>query len=378
MIAVIADDFTGASEIAGIGLRYGLNFKILLGSSMKLEAQLLDNIHGIIICTDSRSMSLSKALQVTEDALKFALAYQPSLLYKKIDSVLRGYVQEEIALQMKLTGQIRALIVPANPSLKRTIQHGEYFIDGVRINETDFANDPEFPVKSAQVSKMLSSDHVKIIKLGASVPERGVLIGETSSVQEMAAWAEMADNTFTLAGAGDFFTYLVNKNREPEIGNSFPLELPHLYVSGTAIETRRAFIKNLHQSKKCVKYLIDRIDENWLKEADSLIKEHQKLVIAIDASEKPAAKLRLQMAETVKALINRNNLQEIFIEGGSTASAILNLSGIQLLEPIEELARGVVKMKCIITNDVMMHQNMFITVKPGSYALDEKILNLYQ
>lgn len=377
MIAVIADDFTGASEIAGIGLRYGLNFKILLGTSLKLEAHLLENAHGIILCTDSRSMNLHNAIQVTEEALKLVLSYQPTLLYKKIDSVLRGYVMEEMALQMKFTNKIRALVLPANPSLKRTIQHGEYFIDGVRINETDFVNDPEFPIRTSQVSKMVSSNYVKINRLEDAVADEGVVIGEASTIQEIAAWADKVNNTWAIAGAGDFFTYLINKNRNPKITHVSPFELPYLYVSGTAIETRKAFIKKLQQTKHCVAYLPENIDEQWLNGCDGIIKEQQKLLIAIDESNKSALTLRLQMAQTVKALIRRNDLKEIFIEGGSTASAILNELGILVLEPIEELARGVVRTKCLLTIDGNSHQHICITVKPGSYALPEKMLELY-
>ena len=51
MIVVIADDFTGAAEIAGLGLRYGLNVVIKLELTTDINTDLL------IIATDSRSMN---------------------------------------------------------------------------------------------------------------------------------------------------------------------------------------------------------------------------------------------------------------------------------------------------------------------------------
>ena len=46
MIAVIADDFTGAAEIAGIGLRYGLTIQLAMpGVSY-------DNAELFIVSTD--------------------------------------------------------------------------------------------------------------------------------------------------------------------------------------------------------------------------------------------------------------------------------------------------------------------------------------
>ena len=41
MIIVIADDFTGAAELAGIGLRYGLRVKILTDLDQLVNAELV-------------------------------------------------------------------------------------------------------------------------------------------------------------------------------------------------------------------------------------------------------------------------------------------------------------------------------------------------
>ena len=61
-------------------------------------------------------------------------------------------------------------------------------------------------------------------------------------------------------------------------------------------------------------------------------------------------------------------VKEIFIEGGSTAAAILEEIKIKQLSPVNELQRGVVRMKA---NDLL------ITVKPGSYELPEEIKRLF-
>jgi uncharacterized protein YgbK (DUF1537 family) len=50
MIAVIADDFTGAAELAGISLRYGLKVELCVG---KVEYK---NADVLVVSTDSRSL----------------------------------------------------------------------------------------------------------------------------------------------------------------------------------------------------------------------------------------------------------------------------------------------------------------------------------
>ena len=57
MIIVIADDFTGAAEIGGIGIRFGLNVEI------QTDTIIPDNVDLLIIATDSRSKTEDEAYE---------------------------------------------------------------------------------------------------------------------------------------------------------------------------------------------------------------------------------------------------------------------------------------------------------------------------
>jgi uncharacterized protein YgbK (DUF1537 family) len=89
MIVVIADDFTGAAEIAGISLRYGLTVDLCTSNILPSNADV------VIVSTDTRSLSLNEALLKYKKILEQLKELSPSFFYKKIDSVLRGYVGEE-------------------------------------------------------------------------------------------------------------------------------------------------------------------------------------------------------------------------------------------------------------------------------------------
>src|SRR5262245_9406607 len=97
-IVVIADDFTGAAELAGISLRFGLTVNVCLHNEISTGADVL------IISTDSRSLKKKEALKVTANAIRKVVDLKPDLIYKKIDSVLRGYVLDELKVQMELCG----------------------------------------------------------------------------------------------------------------------------------------------------------------------------------------------------------------------------------------------------------------------------------
>jgi D-threonate/D-erythronate kinase len=358
MIAVIADDFTGAAELAGISLRYGLSVSVHLDNAIDAATDV------VVISTDSRSMQKAAAIYCTADAVEAIEKYEPSLVYKKIDSVLRGYVIDEIKLQMELSEKSKAFILPANPSLQRTVSNGEYFINGKRITETSFANDPEFPVSNASVKSMLQDETVQVLKYDDWLPVEGIVVGEAETTADVEAWAAAIDETWMLVGTGDFYTALLEKKYKAQPQQKIDLQSPHLYVCGTAFKERQQFVRSLNYCS----YMPDHVTEEWLQQTGSIIQQQGKAVIAIDESTQSALELRTSMAKAVKEIVARENIKEIFIEGGSTAAAVLEELNIKKLTPVNELSRGVVRMKA---------GDLFITVKPGSYQLPEEILKLY-
>jgi len=357
MIAVIADDFTGAAELAGICLRYGLKVELCVGEVEYKNADVL------VVSTDSRSLKKDEAIWITEELLKKILQLKPNFIYKKIDSVLRGYVLEEAKVQMKLMNKSRAFIMPANPSLNRTIRNGDYFVDGVKITGTGFAHDPEFPIKTNSVKEILDNE-VEVLKSKNEVADTGIVVGEVSKFEDYDYWADKVSEETVLVGAGDFFTALLNKYYHPQQQKQFEMQSPHLYVCGTAFNERKKFIKKLN----CVSWLPENINEYWLKKTGDIVNKERKVVVAIDESTSSALSLRTNMAKAVKEIVTREMIKEIFIEGGSTAAAILQELKIKILVPTDELSRGVVRMKA---------RDLFITVKPGSYELPDQIKRLY-
>lgn len=372
MIAVIADDFTGAAELAGISLRYGLKTIICLREIVASDVDVL------IVCTDSRSLNKEEAIKITSRIVTDVLKTGPGFIYKKIDSVLRGHVIDELKIQMQKTGFDKTLIVPANPSLGRTISNGKYFINGKKIAETEFANDPEFPVKSSVVKDLAGDENTYVLPHTGSLPGSGIVIGETKDIDDIIAWANKIDDSWMLAGSGDFYTAILNKNYKQQKQKQAKTIFPHLYVCGTAIEKSRKTVDHIQEETKCVVYINHQMIETehtnkdkWLQKAQSVLKEQNKAVIAFDRNipaNVSAKLLRCIMARYTSLLAERTTIRELFIEGGATAATILNALKIKTLLPVHEWQPGVVRMQV---------ENMFITVKPGSYELPQQIMDMY-
>jgi D-threonate/D-erythronate kinase len=372
MIVVIADDFTGAAELAGISLRFGLNVKLYTKlPDEKTEADV------IVISTDSRSKNKKKALDITREIVEKVQEWKPELVYKKIDSVMRGYVVDELNLQMELMNKKRAFILPANPSLERKIINGNYYVQGELIAETGFANDPEFPIKSSLVRTILDNK-AEVIKINDELHLKGLMIGEAGSVEDIFKWAKKVDESFVIAGAGDFYAALLEQRFNKKEQGSFQVQFPFLYVCGTAYKRSVDFVKSISDSSGMVAYITEKMlsslkpDEDWLKKINGIINENRNAILAFDAEQipggVPAVSLRKRMAGILKWVVQQNHIAELLIEGGSTATAILEELSITELIPVNELSRGAVRMKSA---------SFYITVKPGSYELPPAIINLY-
>ena len=377
MIRVFADDLTGAAEIAGMCKQHGLNTILTLVPASP------DHAEAVVYCTDSRSMDLASALTVTQQFLEPISSASDGLVYKKTDSVLRGHVMEELLLQMHQLGYQRVLFIPQNPSMGRVISDGQYFVSGKLLSETAFANDPEFPRKTADVVDLLSGHDadVQVMHYNDALPEGGIIVGEASRIEDLEKWVSRIDQGMMLAGGGDFFQAILDHHYDTAIPAvlSSPKQ-PFLYISGTSFQSAVSFIQALAVEKDMVHYIDAAILEGtgletWLSKCASAINENQRAVIAFDPSLQhqefySALFLRQKMASIIQALLSSTHVGEIMIEGGSTAKAILDEINLPFWIPGAVIGRGVVRLQD-------SSQTNTITVKPGSYPLPDYIANIF-
>ena len=153
MIVILADDFSGAAELAGIAANCGLSAEVHTRFQPDSTADV------IAVDTDTRWRTEAEAIQIMLGVAQKVQAARPSWIYKKTDSVLRGHVRAEIETLMNVTGLNDCLFIPANPSKARIIEHGHYFIQGVPLHETVFAQDPDYPRRSSEVRSTVRPKH---------------------------------------------------------------------------------------------------------------------------------------------------------------------------------------------------------------------------
>jgi len=378
MIGVIADDLTGAAELGGIGLSKGLSVEIAFTVNPSSHADLL------VIATDTRSKSQAEAVTDMIEITQQIVALKPKLIFKKVDSVLRGYVVPEITAQLKVLGFESALLVPANPVFGRTIENGSYLINDIPIAQTSFAADPEFPAKSSDILDLLkvSDEHVQVKKYGEAPLEKGITIAEVKYDADLKNWAGFYKDNVLLAGGSGFFRAVLNNavsNSSARYKDNSSLSGTMLYVCGSAYYNSIKLVSNIAAKGGPVSYMPQAVCdapgseeelEKWCEEVLKLIAEKKKVIVAVnsDSTNKLSPlQLRIITALLVKKVFDRVSIAELIIEGGATASSILRTLGIETLYPVNEYATGVIRSKVIASG------KLYVTLKPGSYTWPNQV-----
>lgn len=170
-IAVIADDLTGAGDTGAQFSRAGLCTRALFGTWTQADTQGSDVI---VANTDSRAMALDEAYASVFQAAKDSIAAGFRPVFKKLDSTLRGPVGRELDAMLDASGCDVALLCPAFPANRRTVQEGVLLVDGVPVSQTAIAMDPVAPVKESRIAVLLAAQSLKTVReLGRPVLASG-------------------------------------------------------------------------------------------------------------------------------------------------------------------------------------------------------------
>lgn len=123
---MIADDLTGACDAAAAFATQGFETRVLLepGSEVVKEAELT------VVSTESRDDAADDAAKKAADACRWMRERNISVLFKKIDSVLRGNIEAEVAAVMSACGFGSAVLTPAFPAMGRTVRQGALHVFG--------------------------------------------------------------------------------------------------------------------------------------------------------------------------------------------------------------------------------------------------------
>lgn len=397
---IIADDFTGAND-TGVQLKKnGFQTEVMLFPT----GDTID--HAIVLDTESRTIPATAAFEkVATLTSKIMEQNQFDLVYKKVDSTIRGNIAEEIHAVADKYQPDLIVVAPALPTAGRTTVNGVQMLNGKPLMQTDIANDPLNPLWTDDIVKMLKKEFGSEVALAKtdtndlSPRSSKVLVFDAITDEDLTVIAKFAQSLkkrILYVGSAGLAGALFQKSRiaKPSlavvgsISETSLKQMAYAVDAGTAIITvqindmlkpdRKALItkyqamvrSKLKEGKNTV-LTVTRRKEDYQKTIDAF-----KKMGTVDRSEISRI-VRENLAAIASGIVKNESISGLFLTGGDTAIEMirsLNASGSEIQS---EIMPGVVLSKLVGG----VASGLRIVTKAGAFGSEDtlfqslKILN---
>jgi len=349
-LIALADDFSGATEIAGVAHAAGL--PVLLTRNRIIPLSEAGGI--LVIDTDTRRKTAPEAAQ-THHHLAQQLQGKASRFYKKTDSVLRGNILDELHTLLKELPYDQVLFCPANPARKRHIHHGKYSIAGIPLHKTEFGQDPHFPATTDDVDHLLQSRWSTTTTPFWHVPD-------VASEEDLEITAQRISETTLPAGASPFFEaflkvsglYAPTHKTIPK-----PNSQTTLLLSGSFSEVSRQTAAEFQKNG----WPVTEIHPD----APIPTKLESPPISMLKITGQPLPNPQLLLSQLASTLTQYPLPDHLLIEGGDTAAIILEKFNWHTFSILHQWEPG------ITTIQPQANNAPILTIKPGSYPWPQNL-----
>lgn len=357
----LADDLSGALDAAAAFHRAGWPVTIALS----IEAWYSAASGGIVgFTTESRNASAEVAARAVTRALAHGRARGGRLLYKKIDSTLRGPVAAELAALAAALPEARILFSPANPAVGRTVRDGVLLVRGVPVGETEFARDPVSPVTESRI----------VTLLGAAASARVVVADAANEHDLTEAVARMTASSlpWVAVGSGALarpVAQLLSENRNSPgthcgVGAARLLAPGScLLVCGSAHAGNRAQAAVLMRERGVPRHELSLADAaGAVARSVASIRAGGGASLLMEEGRGDSGRVVRTLAQATAAIVRETNVSRVFVTGGETAFAICSALGIRALEFVREIESGLSLSRAPAPVDTLL------AIKPGGFG----------
>ena len=383
-LGCIADDFTGATDLAGLLARNGSRVSLRIGvpkaSPIKSETSDYE-----VIALKCRSSIVKEALSETSSALSWLKSAGAQKLFWKycstFDSTDNGNIGPVAESLMEKLGVEQTIFCPAFPENDRNVFMGNLFVGDQLLSESSMKDHPINPMRDSNLIRLLDAqtnwkvglaNHL-VIKQGVKSLQNHVLKLKERKIQHIIVDAISNNDLYVIAQA--FFDWplitggsaiaeklsniynnlgLTGKFKERVSANK--IDENSIVLSGScSLKTREQISKYLREDNG---FKLDPIEisEKGLDEATNWLiakKNHPNKIIysCFEKNDIEKAKHRLgssnasKIIEDAMTVLAQNafslGIRRFVIAGGETSGAVINGLKISKLQIGSEISPGV-------------------------------------
>src|SRR5690348_4372077 len=158
LLGCIADDFTGATDLANNLVRAGMRVAQTIGVP---DRPLQTPVDAVVVALKSRTIPAQDAVAQSLAALRWLGEQGARQVYFKycstFDSTAEGNIGPVTEALMDALGADFTVATPAFPDNQRTVFKGYLFVGDVLLNESGMRDHPLTPMRDANLVRVLQA-----------------------------------------------------------------------------------------------------------------------------------------------------------------------------------------------------------------------------
>lgn len=399
LLGCIADDFTGASDLANTLAREGMRTKLFVG--VPAEGKL--DCEAGVIALKSRSIPVAEAVAQSLAALerlREAGCRQYFFKYcSTFDSTAEGNigpVAEALAAALDTRGVV---VCPAFPATGRTVYQGHLFVGGVLLSQSGMERHPLTPMTDPDIRRWLAAqsrstpghiDHAVVRAGQAAIAAALTSARETLVVVDAICEADLraigtaAANATLLTGGSGIALGLPENFRvagllAAQASGFVANDRPALVLSGSCSNATRAQVACYQGDRPSFPIDIDRViaGEPVQAEAEAFLAANRDAAPLVYSSAEPQEVRAAQQrhgasiaAEAVEQLFGAlachavaQGFGRLVVAGGETSGAVVTALGLRTLELGAEIDPGVPALSAVAVG-----KPLALALKSGNFG----------
>lgn len=399
---VVADDFTGACDAGVQFKKCGLETVVLTRTGSLGKVKVVFDV--VVVDAESRNVTSRAAYRKVRRALKALKGVGVELVYKKIDSTLRGNIGAELDAVMDVLGVKAVIVAPAFPACKRTTVNGRVLVDNVPLDRTEFARDIFNSLNESDIATLIGRQtdrrigHVDLSKVRSGVNSSKNEIQKLmkDGIQIVVADAETQNDLANIARAsvGSDVLPCGSAGLAMEVSRLLSSKLSLLVVSGSvnsvtlsqiATAEREINVKVLEpdisgvltsgeKEKVAVKNLVSEAEEALAEGRDVILRlaESKDVVFEVQKIGETRGMRRVQvyekllsvLAEASRKIADDRKFAGLILIGGDTSIKVMGAMGAKGIKIEREVLPGV-PLGRILGGE---HEGMCVITKAGGFG----------
>jgi D-threonate/D-erythronate kinase len=422
MIYIIADDLTGANDTGVQFAKNGYKTRVLILDEELKKIEFENNHDVLVIDTETREVEENVARSKLIKILQEIKVSEKDIIYKKIDSTLRGNIGAEIEEIMDIFNKPFCIISPSFPSHQRVTIGGNLLVQQKLLGLSEYIDNSKGKKAESFIPSILSKQtKLAIGRIDLSEVSKGqvsikknlneliekkkkIIVVDSSNerhLKDIVSSGIKFSDKILFSGSAGLANHLVknfNKNKELNIDIKDNKQ-PVLIIGGSKNPVMLDQVKYLINHLKFAELKIDikqifyqekKVLDNYLNKCLEIIMKKQNLIIYNDAvynkealiDEKLMQEYKLSYRELgnkikeffgklTAVVVRESKIKNLVLTGGDIAVSVCSELNISELELIGELLPGIP-----LTRARFGENSLNIITKAGGFGKKETLYEL--